>query len=192
MILDIAFYISCFIILLIVPLEVFAYIRTKNKIFNCMRRNISRKTKKRLSNNIEQLFDEINSLSPDIFRKLKLHAGSPPEESYIVKMFNLLLSILAVLFAAMALLGSWMGSPFPSSLLSESSEHIIWLLKFLSIVAIMFFAITIHIIATDYERKFKQRLIVVINEVEKKQPLTVRLSEAQYQVLLASADRRQY
>jgi hypothetical protein len=188
--LSVVLYTACSMCALIVLLELFAYRKTKLRILNCLRRNMSRRTKKRLLGNVEFLFEEINALPPELFRKLKLYAKTSPEEAFIVKTFNNFLSTSAVFFAALALFSTWMN--FPSSLLDQLSDFVELIVIMLAIIGAMFFAINIHIIINDYERRFRQKFIVAISEVEKSQPVTVHLSEAQYQVLLTSSNHRRY
>jgi hypothetical protein len=167
----------------------------KARIFNCLKRNISRKEKRRLSDDIELLLAEIiklSKLSPEIFRKLKLHASSLPEESFVVNMFNGLISIIALLLTAMALLGSWSETPFPTSLIPELNKYVIWIILLLGIVALLFFATMVHIIFTDMERTFRQKFLIAINEIERNEPVIVHLSEAQYQALLASSSHQRF
>jgi len=187
LILNILFYIAYFLLIIIIPLEILSYNKTKKRIFNCLRRNITRRTKKRLLSDIELLFKEVSFLSSDQIIKLRLHVESLHEESYISKMFNTLLSMLAVLLAITALISSWTDLSSISSMISQLNLTANFFLEMARLVAIMFITINIHNIVAYNEKKFKNKFTTVIHEIEKKQPVIVHLSEDQYQALSASS-----
>ncbi|WP_133304961.1 hypothetical protein [Paenibacillus pinisoli] len=178
-------FLACFIIIIF---EWLTHLKIKSNIFKCFRRGISKRMQKKLLSDMELLFTELSQLPPDVFRKLKLNVKYNNEDSFTSKMINSMLSFIAIILAGIALFNSWM----EPSVLKSSDLYIESIVETLIIISMMFIAFIFHLKFEESSKLFRNKFVVVIDEVEREQPVTVHLSEAQYHVLLASSGRRLY
>jgi hypothetical protein len=173
---------------IIVLLELRAFSKKKEKVFHCIRRTISKKKKNKLLSDIELLYKEVSVLPPDMFRKLNFAVRIDSEDTFTSKMINTQYVSVATIIATIAMVSTWILSVEPSSVLPYLNKLMNFSMLIIAIIGMMSVTFLIHLKIEDSKSKFIQKFILVINEIEKEQPITVRLSEAQYQVLSASSN----
>lgn len=181
-------YVTAFICSIIMLLQLLTLKKLKKRVFNRISLKITKKMKKALESDIELLFKQIRNLSPTMFRSLKLMILLESEDTLTSKVVNTMfttlttiISIIAMMITLLSTVDSSLLKPYITTLMDSS-------VAVTAIILFIFATFHQHLNSEDEKRKFIQRFLVVINEIEKEQPITVRLSEDQYQALSTSSN----
>ena len=162
--------------------------KLKKRVFNRISLKITQKMKKALESDIELLFNQIRNLSPTMFRSLKLMILLESEDTLTSKVVNTMFTTLTTIISIVAMMITLLSTVDPSIL----KPYIITLMdSSVAVTAIILFIFATfhqHLNTEDEKRKFIQRFLVVINEIEKEEPITVRLSEDQHQALSTASN----
>lgn len=175
---------------LIILFELIAYLKHKKKIFNCIGRNTSKKFRKQLTSDIELLYEEIKFLSPKTFRKLKFTIRSSEDNTFISRMVSVELTTLAILIAITAMVITCVVAVNPNLAVPVLESMMNYSTVLVISIALMSLALVIHLKIDESTKSLLKKFNVVIEEIEKEQPITVRLSEDQYRVLSTSSGLR--
>ncbi|GIP15016.1 hypothetical protein J40TS1_06580 [Paenibacillus montaniterrae] len=175
---------------LIMIFELIAYLRLVKKITGCLRRNISSKTKKRIMSNIEILYDEVKILSPEIFRKLKFTIRSIREDTFTTKMVSTEFTTIATIIAVAAMVITCIVAVDPKLIMPVLTDMMSYSIVLVISIALMSTALVVHFKIEDNKKTLLRKFMIVIDEIEKEHPLTVHLSDDQYQILSATLSNR--
>ena len=181
-------YVTAFICSMIMLLQLLTLKKLKKRVFNRISLKITQKMKKALESDIELLFNQIRNLSPTMFRSLKLMILLESEDTLTSKVVNTMFTTLTTIISIVAMMITLLSTVDPSIL----KPYIITLMdSSVAVTAIILFIFATfhqHLNTEDEKRKFIQRFLVVINEIEKEEPITVRLSEDQHQALSTASN----
>jgi len=142
----------------------------KNKTFRCIERHMTSSKKKLLQKDQDYLFNEIEKMTPHLFRKLKFLVRSQTEDSLTSALFNGVTVISSLLFSLIAVITSVLSL---SNDQAKGSFFIAFLevippLKFVSILlGLMYLQYITGIQRKDRKKNFFNKFLVVIDEVER-------------------------